>query len=56
MEYVDDSDTNYGWCTWSSSQRLGKETVGISYQKKNRDHRDHSIGMISVLTLMLFNP
>ena len=43
VEHVGDGDTNSSWCTWNSPQRLGKKTIGIGNQRKNRDHADHSM-------------
>ena len=35
VEHEDDGDTNCGWCSWDSPQRLGRKIGGIGNQKKN---------------------
>ena len=43
MEQEVDGDTNCGWCTWDSSQRIGKRTGRLENKRTSRDHPDNII-------------
>ncbi len=42
----DESDINYCWCAFKSSQRLSKKNGGTGEQRKNQQHTDHDIAKI----------
>ena len=54
VERESNGDTNCSWCTWNSSQRLGKETGGIGNLIKNRDHQA-LLGSARILRRILEN-
>ena len=46
MEYVDDGDTNYNWCTCNDSQMLDKGGRRVRKVRASCDSSNYSIGEI----------
>ena len=43
MEHEGDGDTNYNWCSWNNSQKIGKGTGRFEDKRTSGDHPDYSI-------------
>ena len=51
MEHESDSDTNYNWCTWNDSEKLGKGSRRVGNRRTNWDNPNYGITKTSLNTV-----